>query len=125
MSQLFTSVGQSIRASASASVLPVNIQIWLVLGLTGLVSLLSSVIILIYIWKKRVKQNAYISKSKGKKLNGAQGKWKKEKVRKISNSFYKASITLLIKKKKQKKNKKKLTSTLEKKKILNWHPQVK
>ena len=41
MSWLFTSGGQSIRASASASVLLVNIQGWFPLGLTGLISLLS------------------------------------------------------------------------------------
>ena len=41
MSQLFTSGGQSIRVSASASVLPMNIQDLLPLGLTGLISLLS------------------------------------------------------------------------------------
>ena len=41
MSRLFTSGGQSIGASASASVLPVNIQDWFPLGLTGLISLLS------------------------------------------------------------------------------------
>ena len=41
MSQLFASGGQNIRASASASVLPMNIQSWFPLGLTGLISLLS------------------------------------------------------------------------------------
>ena len=35
ISQLFASGGQSIRASASASVLPVNFQDWFPLGLTG------------------------------------------------------------------------------------------
>ena len=35
MSQLFPSGGQSIRASASASVLPMNIQGWFPLGWTG------------------------------------------------------------------------------------------
>ena len=40
-SQLFTSGGQSIVVSASASVLPMNIQGWFSLGLTGLISLLS------------------------------------------------------------------------------------
>ena len=35
VSQLFTSGGQSIGASASASVLPMNIQHWFPLGLTG------------------------------------------------------------------------------------------
>ena len=38
MSQLFTSGGQSIGASASTSVLPMNIQGWSPLGLTGLIS---------------------------------------------------------------------------------------
>ena len=38
ISQFFTSGGQSIGASASASVLPTNIQDWFPLGLTGLIS---------------------------------------------------------------------------------------
>ena len=41
MSWLFTSSGQNIGASASASVIPMNIQGWFPLGLTGLISLLS------------------------------------------------------------------------------------
>ena len=41
MSQFFTSGGQSIRASSSVSVLSMNIQDWLPLGLTGLISLQS------------------------------------------------------------------------------------
>ena len=41
MSRLFTSGGQSIGVSASALVLPINIQGWFPLGLTGLISLLS------------------------------------------------------------------------------------
>ena len=40
MSLLYKSGGQSIGASASASVLPMNIQGWFLLGLTGLISLL-------------------------------------------------------------------------------------
>ena len=40
MSQLFTSGGQSIKSSASASALPKNIQDWIPLGLAGLISLL-------------------------------------------------------------------------------------
>ena len=39
MSWLFASVSQRIGASALASVLPVNIQGWFPLGLTGLISL--------------------------------------------------------------------------------------
>ena len=38
-SQLFASGGQSIGASASGSVLPMNIQDWFPLGLTGLIFL--------------------------------------------------------------------------------------
>ena len=41
MSQLFATGDQRIGASASASVLPMNIQNWSLLGLTGLISLLS------------------------------------------------------------------------------------
>ena len=38
MSQFFASGGQSIEGSASASVLPMNIQDWFPLGCTGLIS---------------------------------------------------------------------------------------
>ena len=41
MSQLFTSGGQSIGVSASASVLPMNIRDWFPLGWTGWISLQS------------------------------------------------------------------------------------
>ena len=41
ISQLFASGGQSIGASASASVLPIYIQDWFPIGLTGLISLQS------------------------------------------------------------------------------------
>ena len=41
MSQFFASGGQNIGASTSASVLPMNIQDWYSLGLTGLISLQS------------------------------------------------------------------------------------
>jgi len=40
MSWFFTSGVQSVGASASASVLPTNIQSWFPLGVTGLISLL-------------------------------------------------------------------------------------
>ena len=41
MSQLFTSGGQNIGASASAKVPPMNIQDWFPLGFTGFISLLN------------------------------------------------------------------------------------
>ena len=57
MSQLFTSVGQNVGASASASVLPMNIQDWFSLGLTGLISLLSKGLSRVFfstiLWKHR------------------------------------------------------------------------
>ena len=40
--KLFTSGGQSIRASTSAPILPMNIQGWFSSGLTGLITLLSN-----------------------------------------------------------------------------------
>ena len=55
MSPLFTSGGQSIRVSASASVLPMSIQGWFTLGLTCLISLLSKGLLRVFsstkIWK--------------------------------------------------------------------------
>ena len=41
MSQFFTSGGQNIRASASAPVLPMSIQVWFPLGWTGWICLQS------------------------------------------------------------------------------------
>ena len=53
--QFFTSGGQSIGASASASVLPMIIQSWFLLGLIGLISLLSKGILRVFssttVWK--------------------------------------------------------------------------
>ena len=55
MSQFLASGGQSIGVSASASVLPMNIQDWFLLGLTGLISLLSK-------WLSRVFSNTTVQK---------------------------------------------------------------
>ena len=48
MSQFFASGGQSIGASASASVFPMNIQCWFSLGLTVLISLLSKGFLIVF-----------------------------------------------------------------------------
>ena len=57
MSQFFQSCGQSIGASASATVLPMNIQGWFPLGWTGLISLqskgLSGVFSSTTVWKRQ------------------------------------------------------------------------
>ena len=55
MSQLLTAGGQSIGASVSASVLPMNIQDWFPLGWTGLISLQSKAL-------SRVSSNTTIQK---------------------------------------------------------------
>ena len=46
--RLFASGGQSIRTSASVSVLPMNTQHWFPLGLTGLIPLLSKLLLRIF-----------------------------------------------------------------------------
>ena len=54
MSQFFASCGQSIGVSPSASVLPMNIQDWFPLGLTGLILLskqLSRVFFSVMVWR--------------------------------------------------------------------------
>ena len=55
MSQLFTSGGRSIGASALASVLQINIQGWFPLRLTGLISFLSNILSRVFssttVWK--------------------------------------------------------------------------
>ena len=55
LSQLLTSGGQSLGASVSASVLPMNIQSWFPVGLTGLISLQSK-------WLSRVFSNTTVGK---------------------------------------------------------------
>ena len=58
VSQLFASGGQSIGASTSASVLPMNIQDWFLLGWTGRISLkskgLSRVFSSTTVWKHKI-----------------------------------------------------------------------
>ena len=53
VSQFFTSGGQSIGISASASALPTNIQYWFPLGLTGWISLQSARLVAINLWFKK------------------------------------------------------------------------
>ena len=64
---LFAPGGQSIGASASASVLPMSIQGWFPLGLTGLISLLSKGLLWVFsstiIWKHQFSQPCLWSNS--------------------------------------------------------------
>ena len=58
VSLLLASAGQSIGSSASAPVLPVNVQGWLPLGLTALISLLSKGLARVFssttVWKQSI-----------------------------------------------------------------------
>ena len=60
ISRLFTPGDQRIRASASASVLPMNIQGWFPLGLTGLISMLSKALSRVFsnttVWRPSILQ---------------------------------------------------------------------
>ena len=77
MSWLFTSGGQNIRASASASVLPMNIYDWFPLGLTGLIFLLfrgiSRVLSRTTVWKH---QSSVLSLLYGPTLTSIRDYWK-------------------------------------------------
>ena len=92
MSQLFASGGQSI--GASALVLPMNIQGWFPLGLTGLNSLLSKglsgVFSTITIWKQ---QFLMLSLFYGKTLTSTHNYWKKHSIDSV-NSVSQSCLTL-------------------------------
>ena len=64
VSQLFASGGQSIGVSASALVLPMNIQDWFPLGLTSLISLQSKGLSRVFsnttVWKHLLQHLAFI-----------------------------------------------------------------
>ena len=52
MSQFFASGGHSIGVSASAAVLPMNIQAWFPLGMTGLQSVIQGTTRVVQLWSK-------------------------------------------------------------------------
>ena len=60
VSWIFTSSGQSIWASASASVLPMNIQGWFLLGLTGLISLQTKGLSRVFSFQKHFNSKASV-----------------------------------------------------------------
>ena len=83
MSQFFTSGGQSIGVSASASVLPMNIQDWFPLGWTSLISLQSKGL-------SRVFSNTTVQKHHSNIIPHAITKWSKrpEKVTRKESSVH-------------------------------------
>ena len=77
MSQFFASGGQSIGASAIASVLPMNIQDWYPLGLTGWISLQSKG--LSRVFSNTTNQNSLVlSFLYGSTLTSIHDYWKKQ-----------------------------------------------
>ena len=80
MSQLFASGGQSIGASASESLLPMNIQGWFTLGLTGWISLLPKglwrVLSNTTVWKHQFLSTKVLYDPTLKTLTSIRGSWK-------------------------------------------------
>ena len=78
MSQCFASSGQSIRASALASVLPMSIQSWFPLGLIGLISLLSKGLLRVFSRKPQFKSinSLVLSLLHGPTLTSIHDCWK-------------------------------------------------
>ena len=73
MSKFFASGGQSIGVSASASVLPMNIQDWFPLGLTGLISLQSKGLSSIFSNTRVQKHNFFGGTAKAQGMSSSQG----------------------------------------------------
>ena len=63
ISQHFASSGQSIEASASASVLAMNSQSWFPLGMTGLISDQSKGLLRVFSSTHNLKANIFLSKN--------------------------------------------------------------
>ena len=74
VSQLFTSGGQIIGVSASASVLPMYIQSWFPLGLTGLISLLSKGLSRVFS-STTVQKHQFFSAQRSLWCNSYMGTW--------------------------------------------------
>ena len=79
VSRFFASGGQSIGASASASVLPMNIQGWFPLGLTGLISLLSKGLSRVFsstiVWKHSILRCSALEDGKGQGILACCSPW--------------------------------------------------
>ena len=78
MSWFFESGGQSIGASASASVLPKNIQCWFPFGLTGLISLLSKGLLRVFS-NTTVQKHRFFSTQLSLQSNSHSHTWPMEK----------------------------------------------
>ena len=76
MSQFFTSGGQSTGVSASASVLPMNIQDWFLLELTGLIYLQSKGLSRVFSSTTIRKHQFFTSQPSGTTLTSIHNYWK-------------------------------------------------
>ena len=76
MSQLFTSGGQSIGVSASASVLPMNFQDWFLLGWTDWISLQSKRLSRVFSKSTVRKRQFFSSQLYGPSLTSTHDHWK-------------------------------------------------
>ena len=78
VSQVFASGGQSIGVSASASVLPVNIQDWFPLGLTDLISLQSKGLLTVFYNTTVQKHQLFGAQLYGPTLTSIDDHWKNQ-----------------------------------------------
>ena len=78
ISQFFTSGGQTIGVSASASVLPMNIQNWFPLGWTGLISLQSKGLSRVFS-NTTVQRHQYFSAQPSSQSNSHIHTWPQDK----------------------------------------------
>ena len=76
MSELVTSGGQSIGVSASASVLPMNIEGWFPLRLTGLISLQSKRLSSLFLYNSKASVLQTLSLLYGPTLASVHDYWK-------------------------------------------------
>ena len=95
VSQLFTSGGQSIGVSASASVFPVNIQDWFPLGWTGWICLLSKELSRVFS-NTTVQKHQFFSAQFSLWSNCHIHTWLREHSYIELNNYYRDSCTLLL-----------------------------
>ena len=95
MSWPYTSGGQSIRASASVLVLPMNIQDWFHLGLTGLIPLLSKGLSRVFSSTK-VRKQQFFSTQPSLWSNSHIHKWLLEKLALNTWTFVDKLMSLLF-----------------------------
>ena len=95
MSQFFTSGGQSIGASASASVLPMNTQDWFPLGWTGLISLQSKGLSRVF-YNTTVQKHQFLSSQPSLWSNSHIHMWLLEKPLALTRQIFTDKVMSLL-----------------------------